>query len=302
ERFVVEVAYAHDLDEVEQSGSLLPADLDDLPIHPPTVRAEELADALPLVVRAGFEVGTIRRAGDLREAVLPATGRTDQAVQGGTTPLSLSSMAVDARGSHRVPQRLRSRPRPFISAAFPERYGTRIRWFFRSMPRLAGVVRNSAMVWKRKSGSIRTTLPCEKSETYMLPAASKSTPVRLPNRALKRELAKRTFTAPSSVTPRILPAFQLTTTSAPVAGLTARPWGPARAGSFTRTVGLELRRVSTRKIASAPASAMKSVRSEEHTSELQSPDHLVCRLLLEKKKTKQNMTTITSSKPKQQRL
>src|SRR5258708_11309419 len=28
------------------------------------------------------------------------------------------------------------------------------------------------------------------------------------------------------------------------------------------------------------------VRSEEHTSELQSPDHLVCRLLLEKKKSK----------------
>src|SRR5438552_5427112 len=28
------------------------------------------------------------------------------------------------------------------------------------------------------------------------------------------------------------------------------------------------------------------VRSEEHTSELQSPDHLVCRLLLEKKKTR----------------
>src|SRR5438552_15615636 len=27
-------------------------------------------------------------------------------------------------------------------------------------------------------------------------------------------------------------------------------------------------------------------RSEEHTSELQSPDHLVCRLLLEKKKNK----------------
>src|SRR5207244_8787075 len=28
----------------------------------------------------------------------------------------------------------------------------------------------------------------------------------------------------------------------------------------------------------------KVIRSEEHTSELQSPDHLVCRLLLEKKK------------------
>src|SRR5258708_13267415 len=30
--------------------------------------------------------------------------------------------------------------------------------------------------------------------------------------------------------------------------------------------------------------AMPAIRSEEHTSELQSPDHLVCRLLLEKKK------------------
>src|SRR5258708_27477467 len=29
-----------------------------------------------------------------------------------------------------------------------------------------------------------------------------------------------------------------------------------------------------------------AARSEEHTSELQSPDHLVCRLLLEKKKKK----------------
>src|SRR5947208_12705628 len=31
-------------------------------------------------------------------------------------------------------------------------------------------------------------------------------------------------------------------------------------------------------------------RSEEHTSELQSPDHLVCRLLLEKKKKKKKIT------------
>src|SRR5258708_12474319 len=31
-------------------------------------------------------------------------------------------------------------------------------------------------------------------------------------------------------------------------------------------------------------SPITSFRSEEHTSELQSPDHLVCRLLLEKKK------------------
>src|SRR5258708_26043295 len=32
--------------------------------------------------------------------------------------------------------------------------------------------------------------------------------------------------------------------------------------------------------------ARRGPRSEEHTSELQSPDHLVCRLLLEKKKKK----------------
>src|SRR5258708_9554400 len=33
-------------------------------------------------------------------------------------------------------------------------------------------------------------------------------------------------------------------------------------------------------------------RSEEHTSELQSPDHLVCRLLLEKKKSDTYYTTL----------
>src|SRR5258708_20982800 len=33
-----------------------------------------------------------------------------------------------------------------------------------------------------------------------------------------------------------------------------------------------------------PLSNILQQRSEEHTSELQSPDHLVCRLLLEKKK------------------
>src|SRR5258708_23708532 len=37
-------------------------------------------------------------------------------------------------------------------------------------------------------------------------------------------------------------------------------------------------------------------RSEEHTSELQSPDHLVCRLLLEKKKNfRQNISTLSNT-------
>src|SRR5258708_25051158 len=53
-----------------------------------------------------------------------------------------------------------------------------------------------------------------------------------------------------------------------------------------RTVDLhlaeELQPEARRKI--IPLFAAASFRSEEHTSELQSPDHLVCRLLLEKKK------------------
>src|SRR5258708_29854711 len=39
-------------------------------------------------------------------------------------------------------------------------------------------------------------------------------------------------------------------------------------------------------------SGNSAVRSEEHTSELQSPDHLVCRLLLEKKKRKRLLSLI----------
>src|SRR5258708_32088571 len=53
-----------------------------------------------------------------------------------------------------------------------------------------------------------------------------------------------------------------------------------------------------------PLGGSKSLeRSEEHTSELQSPDHLVCRLLLEKKKTKifvhPRTTTIADDQLKQ---
>src|SRR5207244_4761660 len=42
-------------------------------------------------------------------------------------------------------------------------------------------------------------------------------------------------------------------------------------------------------LANRPSGAANAhLRSEEHTSELQSPDHLVCRLLLEKKKARTN--------------
>src|SRR5258708_29664634 len=42
-------------------------------------------------------------------------------------------------------------------------------------------------------------------------------------------------------------------------------------------------------------SAWDCLRSEEHTSELQSPDHLVCRLLLEKKNESAARTRVETS-------
>src|SRR5215467_5416780 len=48
-----------------------------------------------------------------------------------------------------------------------------------------------------------------------------------------------------------------------------------------------------------PAHHLRQPRSEEHTSELQSPCNLVCRLLLEKKKKKTNRKQSTKTKKKQ---
>src|SRR5690348_17564242 len=45
----------------------------------------------------------------------------------------------------------------------------------------------------------------------------------------------------------------------------------------------------------AGAHVREVLRSEEHTSELQSPVHLVCRLLLEKKKTDSILQTVAST-------
>src|SRR5258708_21355003 len=58
---------------------------------------------------------------------------------------------------------------------------------------------------------------------------------------------------------------------------------PILSPECSRKSGWCLRRVA--KVSMPPSSGlMPQPRSEEHTSELQSPDHLVCRLLLEKKK------------------
>src|SRR5436190_16562003 len=56
------------------------------------------------------------------------------------------------------------------------------------------------------------------------------------------------------------------------------------------------------KIALAPARSYLPKRSEEHTSELQSHSDLVCRLLLEKKKKKDKLHTLTKNDSTIQRI
>src|SRR5258708_24126960 len=70
--------------------------------------------------------------------------------------------------------------------------------------------------------------------------------------------------------------------------------------SYLRLVG-EQQFANRRHFFAAAAEAMRRIlvenaahRSEEHTSELQSPDHLVCRLLLEKKKKIRARTRVQS--------
>src|SRR5258708_21865015 len=60
---------------------------------------------------------------------------------------------------------------------------------------------------------------------------------------------------------------------------------PPSTSTAARTAGCS--RASATRLEEAAARCFcfcSATRSEEHTSELQSPDHLVCRLLLEKKK------------------
>src|SRR5256885_7382283 len=61
-------------------------------------------------------------------------------------------------------------------------------------------------------------------------------------------------------------------------------WNSGRDGSCPMTHASVLRISST----GSAARRTRSGRSEEHTSELQSPCNLVCRLLLEKKKNTKN--------------
>src|SRR6266581_6484900 len=65
---------------------------------------------------------------------------------------------------------------------------------------------------------------------------------------------------------------------------------PPRSTLFPYTTLFRSDSTRTRRAPGTPADRRipPGIRSEEHTSELQSPVHLVCRLLLEKKKTPPN--------------
>src|SRR5947199_9424482 len=62
-----------------------------------------------------------------------------------------------------------------------------------------------------------------------------------------------------------------------------------RRGAFLGTSRMTIRAGLLRRIGAVPESIEIQARSEEHTSELQSLRHLVCRLLLEKKKSTHNL-------------
>src|SRR5258708_14514581 len=67
--------------------------------------------------------------------------------------------------------------------------------------------------------------------------------------------------------------------------LTSRP------STWTANTVQDFTGLPSRRIVHAPQLVVSQpMRSEEHTSELQSPDHLVCRLLLEKKTNKPTVT------------
>src|SRR2546426_12830211 len=98
----------------------------------------------------------------------------------------------------------------------------------------------------------------------MVPPGARRSPSCSPERTARASLRRR---GTSSFCPR-------RNLTPPRAGATQTGWG----APFSRKEGKESLLVES----SGPVSVL--VRSEEHTSELQSPCNLVCRLLLEKKK------------------
>src|SRR3712207_7254992 len=85
--------------------------------------------------------------------------------------------------------------------------------------------------------------------------------------------------------------FPYTTLFRSLAGVRARALGPPLEAARRRTFGFRGPTIAT---SNECRRRHLSCRSEEHTSELQSRQYLVCRLLLEKKK-KHNASCLTES-------
>src|SRR3712207_7621792 len=81
--------------------------------------------------------------------------------------------------------------------------------------------------------------------------------------------------------------FRSTETFGPMLSLFVPDWTSGREGLETRSIVMgSVTRLKERRSPNIPRAAS---RSEEHTSELQSRQYLVCRLLLEKKKNEELM-------------
>src|SRR5256885_5083425 len=76
---------------------------------------------------------------------------------------------------------------------------------------------------------------------------------------------------------------------------------PARMRRYKENMETSMNRRIVLQAAGLAAAALLGARSEEHTSELQSPCNLVCRLLLEKKKYKPTFTIAVNSSPSMMR-
>src|SRR5207244_13585240 len=90
------------------------------------------------------------------------------------------------------------------------------------------------------------------------------------------------FTAPASLQFSTLSLHD----ALPISTVLKLPCRPrTKPGPRTSVTWCASSEIATRyRFASTRSNSASRPRSEEHTSELQSPDHLVCRLLLEKKK------------------
>src|SRR2546426_8674602 len=86
---------------------------------------------------------------------------------------------------------------------------------------------------------------------------------------------RRCFRSVAGTPDRIAKAKRLITSSA---------CGPSRCAPRTRSALSSMTTLNIAQVSATRRLEYQSERSEEHTSELQSPCNLVCRLLLEKKK------------------